>query len=123
MAPVCELDDRGHLVGSGTGRVEGPRIIGTVRWSNFEQVFVDHCRLSVAGIIETDDGVAIQFDSQGFALAPAGGSGWRVAAAVRFCVDDSRYRWLAMLPAVWEGEFDAITATARYRAYLPPEHR
>jgi hypothetical protein len=26
MAPVCELDDRGHLAGSGTGRVEGPSI-------------------------------------------------------------------------------------------------
>jgi hypothetical protein len=34
-------DDRGHLVGSGTGRVEGPGISGTVRWSNFEQVFAD----------------------------------------------------------------------------------
>jgi hypothetical protein len=121
MAPVRKLEDRGDLVGSGTGRVEGARISGTMRWSNFEQVFVDHCRLGVAGIIETDDGVEIQFDSQGFALAPTGGSGWRVAAAVRFSVDDPRYRWLATVPAVWEGEFDAITATARYRAYLPHE--
>jgi len=121
MAPVCELDDRGHLAGSGTGHVEGPRIIGTVRWSNFEQVFVDHCRLSVAGTIESDDGVAIQFESQGFALTPVGGGAWRVASAVRFAVDGSRSLWLAAGPAIWEGEFDATSATARYRAHLPPE--
>ena len=54
------------------------------------------CLLIIAGlasrIIETDDGVAIQLTLEGFALARAGGSGWRVAAAVRFSVDDPRYR-------------------------------
>ena len=123
MAPICELDGRGKLVGSGTGRVEGPGISGTVRWSNFEQVFADHCRLSVAGTIETDDGAEIRFDSQGFALPPTEGGPWKVASAVRFAVDDSRYRWLVASPAIWEGEFDATTATARYRAYGPAEPR
>jgi hypothetical protein len=118
MAPVCELDDRGHLAGSGTGRVEGPSISGTVRWSNFEQVFTDHCRLNVAGMIETDDGAEIRFDSQGFAVPPAGVGAWKVASAVRFAVNDSRYRWLEAAPAIWAGEFDAANATARYRAYL-----
>ena len=119
MAPVLESDDRGHLV----GRVEGPRIIGTLRWSNFEQVFADYCRLNVAGTIETDDGAQIRFDSQGFALPPTGAGPWKVASAVRFAVDDPRYRWLVASPAVWEGEFDATTATARYRAYVPAEPR
>ena len=119
MAPICELDDRGYLAGSGTGRVEGPSISGTVRWSNFEQVFTDHCRLNVAGIIETDDGAEIRFDSQGFAVKPAGVDAWKVASAVRFAVNDSRYRWLEAAPAIWAGEFDAANATARYRAYLP----
>ncbi len=118
MAPICELDGRGKLVGSGTGRVEGPGISGTVRWSNFEQVFADHCRLNVMGMIETDDGAEIRFDSQGFAVPPAGEGAWKVASAVRFVVNDSRYRWLDAAPAMWEGEFDATTATARYRAYL-----
>jgi hypothetical protein len=31
-------------------------------------VFADHCRLNVAGTIDTDDGAEIRFDSQGFAL-------------------------------------------------------
>jgi hypothetical protein len=26
-------------------------------------------------------------------------------------------------PAIWEGEFDATTATDRYRAYVPAERR
>jgi hypothetical protein len=123
MAPVLESVDRGHLVGSGTGRVQGPRISGTLRWSNFEQVFADHCRLNVAGTIETDDGAEIRFDSQGFALPPTGAGPWKVASVVRFAVDDSRYRWLMASPAIWEGEFDAANATARYRAYIPTEPR
>jgi Protein of unknown function (DUF3237) len=123
MAPVCELDDRGHLAGSGTGRVEGPSISGTVRWSNFEQVFTDHCRLNVAGMIETDDGAEIRFESQGFAVPPGGVGAWQVASAVRFAVNDLRYRWLEAAPAIWTGEFDAATATARYRAYVPAGQR
>jgi hypothetical protein len=34
-------------------------------------------------------------------------------------VNDSRYRWLEAAPAIWAGEFDAVSATARYRGYLP----
>jgi hypothetical protein len=121
MAPVCQLDDRGHLAGSGTGRAVGPRLRGTLRWSNFEQVFDDHCRLNVAGMIETDDGAHIRFDSVGFArrVEPAPEATWTVTAAVRFMTQDQRYRWLEPLPAVWAGEFDEPTATARYRAYAP----
>ena len=119
MTPVVEVDERANLVGSGTGRFVGPRISGNLRWSNFEQVFADHRRLNVAGMIETDDGAEIRFDSQGFAVKPAGVGAWKVASAVRFAVNDSRYNWLEAAPAIWEGEFDATTATARYRAYLP----
>jgi len=119
MTPVVEVDERANLVGSGTGRVAGPRINGNLRWSNFEQVFADHCRLNVAGMIGTDDGAEIWFDSQGFGVKPAGVGAWKVASAVRFAVNDSRYNWLEAAPAIWEGEFDATTATARYRAYLP----
>jgi hypothetical protein len=123
MMPVLEDEDRGNLVGSGTGRVQGPRINGNLRWSNFEQVFADYCRLNVAGTIETDDGAEIRFDARGFAVPPAGGTAWKVASAVRFAVKVSRYNWLETAPAIWEGEFDATTATARYRAYLPADPR
>jgi copper chaperone CopZ len=98
MAPVLESDDRGPLVGS-----------GTLRWSNFEPVFADHCRLTVAGTIETDDGAEIRVDSQGFALQPTRGGPWKVASAVRFC--GRRFA----LPLARGGPGD--------RAYVPAEPR
>jgi hypothetical protein len=109
-------------VGSGTGHVEGPHVRGEVRWSNFEQTFEDHCRLNVMGSIQTVAGAEIRFDSRGFAVPLEEGT-WKVAAAVRFTTSDTRFRWLEAGPAVWEGEFDAATATARYRAYLPARPR
>jgi hypothetical protein len=122
LPPVCDVHDNWQLVGSGTGHVEGPRVRGAVRWSNFEQTFEDHCRLNVMGTIQTADGAEIRFDSQGFAVSPKQGT-WKVASAVRFTTTDTRYRWLEAGPAVWEGEFDAAIATARYRAYLPDAPR
>ena len=118
MPPVTKVENAGELVGSGTGQIDGPRLRGTLRWSNFERSWSDHCQLTVAGTIETDDGAIIQFDSRGFAL-PHSASVWKVASAVHFVVDDPRYRWLQATPAIWEGEYDATTATAQYRAYAP----
>jgi hypothetical protein len=88
-----------------------------LRWSNFEKVQPDYCLLTLAAEIRADDGAVIQFDSRGFALSRTA-STWSVASAVRFVVDDARYRWLQELPAVWEGEFDATSGSARYRAYI-----
>jgi len=116
LEPVVQLRDAGQLVGSGTGQVLGPRLQGTVRWSNFEQSEPDHCLLTLAGEIRTDDGAVIHFDSRGFAL-PATASSWNVASAVRLVVADARYQWLQTAPAVWAGEFDAASGTARCRAY------
>jgi hypothetical protein len=118
MDAVLSLEERGRLVGSGTGRIDGPGIHGALRWSNFEQVLDDHCRLAVVGDIQTDDRAHVTFDSQGFALSGAERGGtWQVGAAVRFTTDDHRYAWLVAAPTVWLGEFDERTATARYRAY------
>ena len=121
LPPVVAADVRGDLVGSGTGRVAGPCLNGTLLWSNFEQVFDDHCRLIITGVIDTDDGAHIRFESQGFALPLTLGATWAVAAAVRFTTDDQRYVWVQSMPATWQGEFDEATATARYRAFRPGE--
>lgn len=124
IAPVIpQYEVVGALVGSGTGRVAGTYFCGTLRWSNFERTLPDHCQLTLAGEIETEEGDVIHFDARGFALPPADGNTgpWRAAAALRFSAQDPDYRWLDALPAVWEGQFDEATATARYRAYVPAE--
>jgi hypothetical protein len=118
LPPIVPVEDAGELVGSGIGRVDGPRLHGTLRWSNFERTWSDYCQLTLAGEVETDDGAIIHFDSRGFALPQTAGT-CKVASAVRFVVDDARYQWLQSRPAVWEGEFAATAGTARYRAYLP----
>lgn len=122
MKPSVQPDDAGELVGSGVGEINGPRLHGRLRWSNFERSHPDYCQLSLSGEIETEDGAIFQFDSRGFAL-PLTENAWRIVAAVRFVVDDVRYQWLQAVPTVWTGEFDAAAATARYRAYAlePPE--
>jgi hypothetical protein len=117
MLPVAQLQNAGELVGSGTGQVTGPRLQGTLRWSNFEQSEPDYCLLTLTGEISTDDGAVIQFNSRGFAL-PQSGALWKVASGVRFVVEDARYHWLQAAPAICEGEFDAATGSARYRTYV-----
>jgi hypothetical protein len=89
VQPVVQLQDAGELVGSGTGQVSGPRLQGTLRWSNFETVQPDYCLLTLAGEIRADDCAIIQFDSRGFAVSRTA-STWSVASAVRFVVDDAR---------------------------------
>jgi hypothetical protein len=37
MPPVSRVEYAGELVGSGTGQIDGPRLRGTLRWSNFER--------------------------------------------------------------------------------------
>ncbi|HYW86502.1 MAG TPA: hypothetical protein VFB50_01930, partial [Chloroflexota bacterium] len=116
LPPVVQLRDAGELVGKGTGQVTGPRLNGALRWSTFEQSQPEHCLRALAGEISTDDGAVIQFESRGFAL-PRTMSSRNIASAVRFVADDARYQWRRAVPAVWEGEFDAASGSARYHAY------
>ncbi len=86
---VAVLEEAGELIGSGTGKTDGPRLRGTLRWSNFGVSSPDHCQLTVAGEIETDDGAIIHFESRGFALPQTAGRGrWP-----RLCALPSMYRW------------------------------
>ena len=58
LAPLGEKV--GKLVGGGDGRLRGPKINGTVRWSNYETTGQDEvCSLQAPGVIQTDDGARI----------------------------------------------------------------
>ncbi len=123
----------GAHIGGGEGIVKGDKISGRIRFSfytgecpfdpgflaeqgkRFEDIKDHICTINPAGIIDTDDGAAIQFDVKGFGLrlekrVPL----WSLTGGVRFFTGDERYRWVNELLGVWQGEFDESTGTARY---------
>lgn len=118
MEPLAE-EGEGALVGSGDGTVSGPTIVGTLRWTLFEQPGELVCAMSPTLRIDTDDGAEINAHGRGFAArARPEDSEWRVAATLRIQTDDANYAWLKGRLGLWEGEFDAASHRARYRAYL-----
>jgi hypothetical protein len=121
MAPVTSrTTGEGEYIGSGDGTVKGARIHGTVCWDLFEKREERLCRSNLTGLIKTEDGAQIQFDSRGFFIKPDESSPnrWITSASVRFDTIDPRYGWLNMHLAVWEGEFDMVTFHHHYQVYL-----
>lgn len=71
MLPLSAQDSgEGEYIGSGDGTAKGPRIQGSVRWDLFEKREETLCRSNLIGVIETDDGAQIRFDSRGFFIQP-----------------------------------------------------
>src|SRR5712692_4457294 len=121
LAPIG--DKMGTLVGGGDGTLTGPRIQGTVRWSNYETTGEDQvCALQVPGIIQTHDGALIRFEGRELAMPLSEGSQqWRVAGVLRFKTDDRRYVWLNDTFALTSGTFDYEAGVARWAAFVPKE--
>jgi len=119
LAPIG--DKVGQLVGGGDGTLAGPRVRGTVRWSNYETTGLDQvCALQVPGVIQTHDGAEIRFEGREFAMPLSEGSQqWRVAGALRFKTDDLRYAWLNDTFALVSGTFDYETGLAHWTAFVP----
>ncbi len=118
LAPMGEKV--GKLVGGGDGTLKGPKIKGTVRWSNYETTGQDEvCSLQVPGVIQTDDGARIQFEGREFAM-PAADSPkrWSVAGVIRFRTEDDRYKWLNKVFALAKGTFDYESGIARWDAFI-----
>jgi hypothetical protein len=116
--PAVPVAGRHELMGSGDGSLHGPRIRGKIRWSNFEKQGERVCEMNLAGVIETEDGAHITFDSQGYALL-ADPPQWDTAGAMRFETKDERYAWLNDVLASWQGKFDPATFSATLRAFTP----
>ena len=116
LAPIG--DKVGQLVGGGDGTLTGPRVRGTVRWSNYETIGEDLvCALQVPGVIQTHDGAEIGFVGREFAMPISEGSQqWRVAGVLRFNTDDRRYMWLNDTFALTSGTFDDEAGVARWTA-------
>jgi hypothetical protein len=121
MPPVTSREaGEGEYIGSGEGTAIGPRINGTVRWDLFEKREETLCRSNLTGVIETYDGIQIQFDSRGFFIKPdkTNPNKWITSASVYFNAAGSHYEWLNTHLAVWEGKFDMETFHHDYHVCL-----
>jgi len=79
------------------------------------------CKENDGGVIETDDGAQIAFDTKGYGLRGADPSfpkRWRLAMAVQFSTTDKRYEWLNTAFGFWEGQFDEEKGVASYKGYV-----
>ena len=107
----------GPYIASGHGTVDGPKVRGSVTWDLFEDQELDTIHPSdMAGLIETDDGARIEFQTLGI-LVPEDSEKmrWAHSAAMRFKTRDERYAWLNTVLAFMTGTFDSEVPTSRYR--------
>jgi hypothetical protein len=110
----------GEYIGSGQGSVNGSRLRGQVsRWDLYEDVGDVVCRSNLSGVIETDDGAKIRFDTMGFFKVPDKSKShlWVTTAGVQFETDDERYAWLNDVLGIWEGTFNMETYRHHYQVY------
>ena len=79
------------------------------------------CKENDGGVIETEDGARISFDTKGYGLRGADPSfprHWRLAMAVQFSTTDKRYSWLNTAFGFWEGQFDEEKGAVNYKGYI-----
>jgi hypothetical protein len=64
-----------------------------VDWTLFEEQRESHCESNLFGVIRTEDGGEIRFDTMGFFLRPDPDAPhrWVSSASVSFQTDDDRY--------------------------------
>jgi hypothetical protein len=119
--PVSKDGKVGEYLGSGDGFVNG-RINGTVHWSLFEAQSPVFCASNLFGIINTEDGEEIKFDTMGFFRRPDEGSHiWHNSSGISFETDAEHYQWLTDVMGVWEGEFDMKAYRHKYQVYAKIE--
>jgi hypothetical protein len=93
VRPYGGLDGVGYA--SGTGRATGPRVEGTVRFSNSPRVRGDGVLLAdLAGSISTDDGSWIVFSCNGVGRKDANGRSFTVVLAMTLESDAELYGWV-----------------------------
>ena len=118
--PISSADSRlGEYIGSGEGKVTGSRIQGTIRWDLFETQGENLCQSNLRGVIETQDGAQIAFDSLDYFMRTdlSAPNLWTTSAAVAFETTAEQYTWLDDLLATLHGEFDMDTYQHRYQVY------
>jgi len=132
---VSTKNREGAFIVNGVGTVNGEMIHGKIKMSFFAidcayllvQAGVDPglgqhlCKENDGGVIETEDGARLTFDTKGYGLRGADPSfpkRWRLAMAVQFSTTDKRYDWLNKAFGFWEGQFDEEKGAASYKGYV-----
>ena len=132
---VTAKNREGEFIVNGVGKVRGDMLRGRIKMSFFAldcayllvQAGVDPgpgqhlCKESDGGVIETEDGAKIFFDTRGYGLRGADPSfpkRWRLAMTAQSSTTDKRYKWLNTAFGLWEGQFDEEKGTANYKAYI-----
>lgn len=108
----------GKLLGSGEGKVFGDKIQGKVHWSIFE-IIGTVCETNIVGIINTNDGFTINFESKGFGTVPDKSKPnlWDMPAVIKFDAESDKYKWVNKTFALWTGEFDMERGIHKYQAW------
>jgi hypothetical protein len=92
VRPYGGLDGVGYAAGA--GRATGPRVQGSVRFSNNPRVRGDGVLLAdLAGDIATDDGARIVFSIMGLGRKNDNGRSFDVALAMTLESDGEQYGW------------------------------
>ncbi len=108
--------EEGTGYGRGDGEIRGPRLSGSLSWSNVPHRRSDGAMLpNAAGVIVTDDGAAVIFTLAGRTTFDAGRGIQLLFTA--FEAEDARYAWLNDAVCVAEGVIDAEALTMRARVF------
>ncbi len=111
----------GAAYGTGEGRVDGERLAGTVRWSNWPRRRNDGVWIpNITGVIDTDDGAGVLFSFAGGYSVVEETRGCRhqgIVCPATFLTEDEGYGWLNCLFAVVEGIIDMETGEILWQAY------
>jgi hypothetical protein len=92
VRPYGGLDGVGYAAGK--GRASGPRVQGTVRFSNNPRVRGDGVLMAdLAGAIATDDGAHLVFSTMGLGRKNENGRSFDAVLAMTVESDDERYAW------------------------------
>ena len=93
VRPHGGLDGTGYAAGA--GRATGPRVEGSVRFSNNPRVRGDGVLLAdLAGAIATDDDARIVFTLTGIGVKDENGRSFTATLGMTLESDDERYAWV-----------------------------
>jgi hypothetical protein len=110
------------LVAQGDGSIQGPRLSGTLTWSQLERRHPDHgyARTHFTGWLETADGAEVFLKASGYSPDAVADEDRVDTGYLTFEADlEPDYEWLNSVVALWQGHLDPVSRDYIYRAFVP----